>query len=271
MNNPLLLTTRAYARARTVASAFSAVGALHQYHACCSSSRTLIRSNTSAPGISTSQQSRSQKLFYSSDAVKPANNAQKAVLSPKYASVVKGLFKWFLPQYQGQTIGKAVYQKCSSYPDFDSFWVKECQLPETFQTWFSTTSLYVWMAMVRVRADPDAKHYNQGLVDAFFRDTEARIRKSGVKSSRIVNDTLKDLVSSFKGTVMSLDEGFASSDAVLAAAIWRNIVPVDEAIVQVDAVTCYVRKELQRLDKCQISDITSGSFAFEPVHFASEA
>ncbi|KAJ2236796.1 Serine carboxypeptidase 3 [Coemansia sp. RSA 485] len=217
-----------------------------------------------------SKQNGLQRLSYSSDSSNPTSSAQKAVLPSKYASVAKKLFKWFLPQYQGQSIGNGVYQKCSSYPDFGSFWVNECQLPETFQTWFSTTSLYVWMVMVRIRADPDAKHYNQGLVDAFFRDTEAKIRKSGVKSGRIVNDTLKDLVSSFKGTVMSLDEGFARSDAVLAAAIWRNIVPADEAIVQVDMVTSYVRRQLQRLEKCQISDIASGSFVFEPVNFASE-
>ncbi|KAJ1720138.1 Ubiquinol cytochrome-c reductase assembly protein Cbp3 [Coemansia erecta] len=177
------------------------------------------------------------------------------------------LFKWFLPQYQGQSIGKNVYEICSTYPDFKEFWIDECQLPETFQTWFSTTSLYVWMAMVRIRADPSAKHYNQGLVDYFFRDTEDRIRASGIKSSRIVNDTLKDLVSSFKGTVMSLDEGFARSDAVLAAAIWRNLVPVDEAVLPIDAVTKYVRMQLQRLDKCDIAELSSGAFVFEPVDF----
>ncbi|KAJ2378351.1 Ubiquinol cytochrome-c reductase assembly protein Cbp3 [Coemansia sp. RSA 2603] len=199
--------------------------------------------------------------------VKYSTGAPKAVLPPKYASAVRKIFKWFLPQYQGQSIGKTVYKACSTYPDFKEFWVDECQLPETFQTWFSTTSLYVWMAMVRIRADPGAKHYNQGLVDHFFRDTEERIRASGIKSSRIVNDTLKDLVSSFKGTVMSLDEGFARSDAVLAAAIWRNLVPVDEAVLPIDAVTKYVRRQLQRLNKCDIAELSSGNFVFEPIDF----
>ncbi|KAJ2579612.1 Ubiquinol cytochrome-c reductase assembly protein Cbp3 [Coemansia sp. RSA 1836] len=63
---------------------------------------------------------------------------------------------------------------------------------------------------------------------------------------------------------MSLDEGFARSDAVLAAAIWRNLVPVDENVIQIDQIARYVRQEIQRLDKCAIEDLTSGKFAFEP-------
>ncbi|KAJ1803963.1 Ubiquinol cytochrome-c reductase assembly protein Cbp3, partial [Coemansia sp. RSA 2598] len=157
------------------AAAPSATRAYHQHHQRTAVLRALGRGDQTTLGPLTRRQGWPQKQLYSSD-------AQKGVLSPKYASRVKSLFKWFLPQYQGQAIGKAVYERCSTYPDFELFWVKECQLPETFQTWFSTTSLYVWMAMVRIRADPDAKHYNQGLIDAFFRDTEAKIRKSGVKS-----------------------------------------------------------------------------------------
>ncbi|KAJ2719746.1 Ubiquinol cytochrome-c reductase assembly protein Cbp3 [Coemansia sp. Benny D115] len=187
------------------------------------------------------------------------------VLSPKYASFVRKIFKWILPQYQSQIIGKNIYDSCSKYPDYKEFWIAECELPDTFQTWFSTSSLYLWMAMVRVRADPNAKYYNQALVDEFFHDTEKKIRASGIKSGRIVNDTLKDLVSSFKGTVMSLDEGFARSDAALAAAIWRNIVPVDDAVLQVDKATRYVRSQLQMLDRTDMSQITAGDFAFEHV------
>ncbi|KAJ2356440.1 Ubiquinol cytochrome-c reductase assembly protein Cbp3, partial [Coemansia sp. RSA 2618] len=194
---------------------------------------------------------------------KPA--VPRFTLPEKYASIIRRAFKRFLPRYQGPAIGRAVYKVCSTYPDYKEFWVDECQQPETFQTWFSTTSLYVWMAMVRLRADPHAKHYNQGLVDGFFRDAEQKIRGSGIKSGRIVNDTLKDLVSSFKGTVMSLDEGFARSDAVLAAAVWRNLVPEDDAVLQVDAVVRYVRAQLQELDACSTPDILAGRFVFGPV------
>ncbi|KAJ2878546.1 Ubiquinol cytochrome-c reductase assembly protein Cbp3 [Coemansia aciculifera] len=203
------------------------------------------------------------------DAKPPANAVAETkrtlVLPQYYADVVRRLLRRFLPRYQSEAIGKVVYTACSTYPEYKEFWVDDCQMPETFQTWFSTTSLYVWMAMVRIRADPNAKHYNQGLVDCFFRDTEQKMRSSGIKSSRIVNDTLKDLVSSFKGTVMSLDEGFARSDAVLAAAIWRNLVPVDENVIQIDLIARYVRQEIQRLDRCAIEDLTAGKFAFRPV------
>ncbi|KAJ2881245.1 Ubiquinol cytochrome-c reductase assembly protein Cbp3 [Coemansia aciculifera] len=221
------------------------------------------------PAILALIQQQQPRFQYSSSAKDPAKTASEPkktlVLPQSYAETVRRLLKRFLPQYQSLAIGKVVYEACSTYPEFKEFWVDDCQLPETFQTWFSTTSLYVWMAMVRIRADPNAKYYSQGLVDCFFRDAEQKMRSSGIKSSRIVNDTLKDLVSSFKGTVMSLDEGFARSDAVLAAAIWRNLVPVDENVIQVDRIAQYVRRQLQRLDKCTIKDLTTGGFTFERV------
>ncbi|KAJ2462984.1 Ubiquinol cytochrome-c reductase assembly protein Cbp3, partial [Coemansia sp. RSA 2320] len=210
-----------------------------------------------------------QRAWFSSAKDVPTKSdrdgAGTLVLPQSYASAVRRLLKRFLPQYQAASIGKIVYESCSTYPDYKEFWIDGCQMPDTFQTWFSTTSLYVWMAMVRIRADPNAKHYNQGLVDCFFQDTELKMRSSGIKSSRIVNDTLKDLVSSFKGTVMSLDEGFARSDAVLAAAVWRNLVPVDENVIQVGEIVHFVRRELSRLDKSTMEDLTTSKFSFEPV------
>ncbi|KAJ2158806.1 Ubiquinol cytochrome-c reductase assembly protein Cbp3 [Coemansia sp. RSA 552] len=207
------------------------------------------------------------RALYSTDrdGQAPAQPARKFILPDTYASMVRRVFGRFLPRYQGPAIGQTVYGVCGGYPGFKEFWIDECQLPETFQTWFSTTSLYVWMAMVRIRADPNAKHYNQGLVDSFFRDTEKKIRATGIKSGRIVNDTLKDLVSSFKGTVMSLDEGLARSDAVLAAAVWRNLLPVDDAVLQTDLVVRHIRAQIAMLDACDIGQITTGQFSFGPV------
>ncbi|KAJ2480263.1 Ubiquinol cytochrome-c reductase assembly protein Cbp3 [Coemansia sp. RSA 2131] len=187
------------------------------------------------------------------------------VLPEKYANMIRSALQRFVPRYQGPAIGLSIYTSCTAHPDFDAFWLTQCRMPHTFQTWFSTTTLYVWLAMVRLRASPHAKHYMQGLIDAFFRDAEAKMRASGVTSGRIVNDTLKDLVSSFKGTVMSLDEGFATSDAVLAAAVWRNLVPEDEAVLQVDAVVRFVREQLSMLDACEMEDVLAGRFQFRSV------
>ncbi|KAJ2767292.1 Ubiquinol cytochrome-c reductase assembly protein Cbp3 [Coemansia nantahalensis] len=192
------------------------------------------------------------------------------VLPEAYAVKIRRLFQPLLPRYQGPAIGKAIYGACSALPDYKEFWIDECGLPDTFQTWFSTMSFYVWMAMVRVRADPAAKHYNQGLVDAFFQDAEQRIRASGIKSGRIVNDTLKDLVSSFKGTVMSLDEGLARSDAALAAAVWRNLLPVDDAVLQTAAVVKYARVQLCLLDSRDMEQVKTGRFVFGPIAAASD-
>ncbi|KAJ2391068.1 Ubiquinol cytochrome-c reductase assembly protein Cbp3 [Coemansia sp. RSA 2559] len=213
-----------------------------------------------------------RQVQYSSTA-KGSNATTKAatapvgprMLSEKYANIVRKILAPFLPHYRAQNIGTSIYQICSTCPGYTEFWIGECQLPDTFQTWFSIMSLYTWMMMVRIRADPNAKHYNQGLIDCFFGDAEHRIRKSGVTSGRIVNDTLKDLVSSFKGTVMSLDQGFATSDAVLAAAIWRNVLPADGMVLQIDQITGFVRSQLAALDKCSVDDLIAKKFAFQSV------
>ncbi|KAJ2656254.1 Ubiquinol cytochrome-c reductase assembly protein Cbp3 [Coemansia sp. RSA 1200] len=221
------------------------------------------------------QRAQQQQQYSSSSKTKPSIDTTKAaskkpekkyVLSEKYASFVRKLLAPLLPLYRSQNIGKSLYHICSTCPGYQEFWLDECRLPDTLQTWFSTSSLYVWMMMARIRADPNAKHYNQGLIDSFFGDAERKIRQSGIKSGRIVNDTLKDLMSSFKGTVMSLDQGFASSDAVLAAAIWRNLLPEDDMVLQIDSIARFVRSQLAALDKCSIDDLIARNFAFQPVH-----
>ncbi|KAJ2552557.1 Ubiquinol cytochrome-c reductase assembly protein Cbp3 [Coemansia sp. RSA 1933] len=203
------------------------------------------------------------KAQYSSKATQEPE--KPPVLPERYANILRRILRPLLPRYRAQNIGTAIYQVCSTCPGYTEFWINECQLPDTFQTWFSTMSLYVWMMMVRIRADPNAKHYNQGLIDCFFQDAERRIRKSGVTSGRIVNDTLKDLVSSYKGTVMSLDQGFATSDAVLAAALWRNVLPAEDMVLQIDEITRFVRSQLAALDKCSLDDLIANKFVFHAV------
>ncbi|EIN04070.1 hypothetical protein PUNSTDRAFT_138800 [Punctularia strigosozonata HHB-11173 SS5] len=58
------------------------------------------------------------------------------------------------------------------------FWRRECDLPPTFQSWFTITNLHVWLLTTRLRALPksQAEAHIQGLIDHFFLDVEDRIR-----------------------------------------------------------------------------------------------
>ncbi|KAL0576648.1 Serine carboxypeptidase 3 [Marasmius crinis-equi] len=137
------------------------------------------------------------------------------------------------------------------------FWQKECDLPPTFQSWFTVTNLHVWMLTVRLRAlpDPHGKYYVQFLLDHFFLDIEDRIRailqpsippatpytpfssfyvnpnipkdgklKRGSRApERLVTRQMKIFREQWMGMGMSFDLGLVKSDAELAAAIWRNL------------------------------------------------
>ncbi|KAI0306237.1 hypothetical protein B0F90DRAFT_1623146 [Multifurca ochricompacta] len=59
------------------------------------------------------------------------------------------------------------------------FWVQECHLPPTFQSWFMVTNFHVWILTTRLRSlpAPQGQAYIQGLIDHFFLDIEDRIRQ----------------------------------------------------------------------------------------------
>lgn len=135
-------------------------------------------------------------------------------------------------------------QVCATRVDEEKeFWHNECQLPPTFQTWFTVTNFHVWMLTVRFRAlpAPYGRNYVQGLVDNFFLDIEDRIRHvlSRKAPERIVSRQMKILREQWAGLGLAFDYAlglsspYAPSNAIvsltqngdteMAAAVWRNL------------------------------------------------
>lgn len=48
--------------------------------------------------------------------------------------------------------GENLYAVCAEYPEFKDF-IDQLNLPDTFQTWFSLTTLHSWMCLVRLRRE----------------------------------------------------------------------------------------------------------------------
>lgn len=102
----------------------------------------------------------------------------------------------------------------------------ECSLPPSFQTWFSITTLHVWLLSVRFRSLPPplGRTYVQELINHMFIDVELRIRGPyAVTQSRLIKGYMKDMLEQYHGSCAAYDEGMIHGDTVLAAAIWRNI------------------------------------------------
>lgn len=138
----------------------------------------------------------------------------------------------------------------------------ECDLPPTFQSWFTVTNLHLWLLTVRLRALPElhGKYYVQFLLDHFFIDVEDRIRavlqppksgpprepytfispfyinpnapaitadgkevRKGQAPERLVSRQMKIFREQYMGMTVSFDHAMVKGDMEMAAAVWRNL------------------------------------------------
>ncbi|KAG0144557.1 hypothetical protein CROQUDRAFT_672321 [Cronartium quercuum f. sp. fusiforme G11] len=129
------------------------------------------------------------------------------------------------------TLTSDYYDHCAGRFEVEkAFWVSECGLPDSFQSWFQVTQLHMWLLTVRLRAmrQPLGNVYVQELVNHAFIDTEHRIRAPPhkVTKSTLVKGYMRTMLHQHYGAQTGLDWALVSeddSDAFLAAAVWRNI------------------------------------------------
>ena len=78
------------------------------------------------------------------------------------------------------------------------------------------------------------------------------------------NKYLKDLFTQWRGLLAGYDEGLVRGDAVLAAAVWRNIFNADKDVDfrGVGEVVSYIRGVLKGLDEMPDESIASGKVVF---------
>jgi hypothetical protein len=96
----------------------------------------------------------------------------------------------------------------------------------TFNSWAQVTMLHMYCLTARLRCFPaaHAPTWQQHLVDHFFHDAERRMAVAHRIVARSLRTRyLKDLHGQFRGALAAYDEGLCRGDAVLAAALWRNV------------------------------------------------
>lgn len=141
------------------------------------------------------------------------------------------------------------------------------ELPVTFNMWAQAMYLHMYALTARMRKFP-AEHvriWEQNLLDHFFYAAEDRMAMwHGMAARGIRNKYLKDLWVQWRGVLVSYDEGLIKGDAVLAAAVWRNVFQAREDVDLQDlaAVVSYLRREIARLDKLGDERISSGNIKF---------
>jgi cytochrome b pre-mRNA-processing protein 3 len=123
--------------------------------------------------------------------------------------------------------------------------------------------MYVLAARFRCAPKSEARLWQQHLLDHFFYDAEDKmVINHNMHARGIRNKYLKDLYVQWRGLLAAYDEGLAKGDAVLAAAIWRNVFKADEEvdIRKLAQIVSYVRRLLRSLDSLQDNELISVEF-----------
>ncbi|KAH9832698.1 Ubiquinol-cytochrome C chaperone [Teratosphaeria destructans] len=140
-------------------------------------------------------------------------------------------------------------------------------LSVTFGSWSQVVMMYMYLLTVRLRTFPKehVRIWEQNLVDHFFYAAEDRMAVDHLMTARGVrNKYLKDLWLQWRGLLLSYDEGLIKGDAVLAAAVWRNMFQARHEVDLGDLalVVAYMRQQLQFLERISDDVLARGHIQF---------
>ncbi|KAG9257305.1 ubiquinol-cytochrome C chaperone-domain-containing protein [Emericellopsis atlantica] len=105
-------------------------------------------------------------------------------------------------------------------------WHTLFNMPPTFSTWSHVTMLHLYLLNARIRCfDRDAfANWRQQLIDHFSFEAEKKMHvEHNITSSALRQRYLKDMFTQWRGIMVAYDEGVVKGDAILAAAVWRNL------------------------------------------------
>ena len=117
----------------------------------------------------------------------------------------------------------------------------------------------MYLLTVRIRSFPSnesVQEYSRNLVDHFSHEAERRMDvMHGITQRSIRVKYLKDLFLQWRGILAAYDEGLVKGDAVLGAAVWRNLFkgeatgPDGQELdwAQIARVVAYMRRVLVQL------------------------
>jgi cytochrome b pre-mRNA-processing protein 3 len=136
--------------------------------------------------------------------------------------------------------------------DYDKFF-KLCNAPDVMYSFCLINFLHVWLVSVPLmQLGSTGLFVRKNLYKNMWKDIETRDRKlnrpMNKKNKLITYNHLNDI---FRAFLFGFDEGILSDDTVLAGAVWRHILEMNEIQdYAVLGILCdYIRKNVAHLDK----------------------
>lgn len=138
-----------------------------------------------------------------------------------------------------------------------------CGVPDTVDGRFDMIVLHVFLVLRRLKAEGRAgREAGQALFDVMFDDMDRSLREMGVGDFD-VGKRVKAMARSFYGRLAAYEEALTSDDAVLEAALRRNLFgTVEPAGAHLAALAGYMRCEATALEAQKGGDIIEGRVSF---------
>lgn len=114
--------------------------------------------------------------------------------------------------------------------------------------------LHMYLVITRLRCfDKEAYQLWQSMMsDHFFQEAEDKMdRLHHITSRGLRQRHLQDLFMAWRGVIVAYDEGLVRGDAVLAAAVWRNLFKAnpDVDLRHLAAIVAWMRRSMAQLDR----------------------
>ncbi|KAF2736240.1 ubiquinol cytochrome-c reductase assembly protein Cbp3 [Polyplosphaeria fusca] len=148
------------------------------------------------------------------------------------------------------------------------WWYDTLGLQPTFINWSQITFIHVWMLQVRFRMFPEehAQIYIQHLTNHVFYVAEDQLVVwHNLNSASLRQKFLKDMFAQWRAVLLSYDEALVKGDAVLAAAVWRNLLASREDVdfEKVAQIVAYMRWGLRKLESMTDEEVANDLWEFE--------
>jgi cytochrome b pre-mRNA-processing protein 3 len=151
----------------------------------------------------------------------------------------------------------------------------ECGVPDTLDGRFELVCLHAFLYLHRLKSErPRAKALAQAFFDAMFSDLDRALREIGNGDLRVGRE-VKRMAQGFYGRIRAYENGIAADDAVLGAALARNLFgTVAMSLAALEAMTLYTRRAADDLRGQSAAELLAGHVRFvspEPLGAPSAA